>query len=372
MTRSMPIRYLALVTLGVLMGAIEQSSAETPSKILDSIPEGSIAENRNPIPMERKLSKLRTVTTPSLEQSRDLRGLPRIVQGNIGDQSSPPGSIPVQVDVRPENYGTGNISTINHYTDNLVLNPNVFPYRPTGWFRFSNYAGASMRCTAALIAPSIIVTAGHCVHKGGGGAPYWNKSGSFTPAYDSGTAPYGSAIVDSLYTTSGWFNYGSLDKGYDVALVVLKKKTGTTSQIGTATGWYGFCYSSCLQTYWHNTQLGYPGNYYSGAKMTQGEHLEYSDGFDYRSGSGMEGGSSGGPHLANLGSISDSSTNLGAYTSRNVVFAVTSWGYISSSIKIQGYSPLSGPNNSNNFVSMWNAACARARLLHGSTACALL
>ena len=86
----------------------------------------------------------------------------------------------------------------------------------------------------------------------------------------------------------------------------------------------------------------------------------------------MQGGSSGGPHVANIGEISDSSSNKGQWANRNVVFAVTSWGYIDESLKIQGASTLSGPNNSNNFKQLYNSACNVSRSLHGSGSCSLL
>jgi hypothetical protein len=105
--------------------------------------------------------------------------------------------------------------------------------------------------------------------------------------------------------------------------------------------------------------------------MTMGQHLEIRSpsGGDYIFGSGMQGGSSGGPHIANLGRIRDSSAEPGEYPYRNVVFGVTSWGYNDESIKIQGASSLSGPDNSNKFRKMYNRACAIAKNAHGGSSC---
>lgn len=275
-------------------------------------------------------------------------------------------------EIAPQNYGAGKLGTVNQYSDNYVASYNQYPYRTTGWFTFTTYNGGSFRCSAALISKSILLLAGHCVHKGGGGNAYWIKSGTFYPAYANGAQPYSYATVAAAYTTNGWFNTGSLDQGYDVALAVLNKRANTSNEMGAYTGWLGICVSSCLQTYWQNTEIGYPGNYYNGKYMTEGRHLEYSDGRDYRSGSGMEGGSSGGPHVANLGDLSDTSTNKGQWPYRNVAFAATSWGYTDASQKIQGYSTTSGPGNTNNFKGMWNSACTRARALHGTGSCNLL
>ncbi len=105
--------------------------------------------------------------------------------------------------------------------------------------------------------------------------------------------------------------------------------------------------------------------------MTQSEHLERSNTRDLLLGTGMRGGSSGGPHVANLGDIVDDTFDRGRFAARNWVFAVTSWGYVSEGPKLQGASTLSGPGNANNFKNLFNAACARARALHGVRSCHL-
>jgi len=197
-------------------------------------------------------------------------------------------------------------------------------------------------------------------------------SGTFYPAYANAASRYGRATANRLYTTSGWYNTGALDQGYDVALVVLNKKVGTKREIGIATGTLGFCYNNCLQNYWYNSQLGYPGNYDKGAYLNQSEHLEISDKRDYTYGTGMGGGSSGGAHIANLGSLNVTSGTPGQWNTRNVLFAVTSWGYADETIKIGGASSLSGPSNSNNFKTMYNNACTQSRSMHGTRSCTLI
>lgn len=179
-------------------------------------------------------------------------------------------------------------------------------------------------------------------------------------------------MASSFLTTAGWYDRGELDQGYDVGLVVLAKRTGTKREIGADTGHFGFCHTDGLQPYWAPTRLGYPSNYHQGAQMTQGEHLERSNGRDFLHGSGMRRGSSGGPHIVNSGEISDPATSRGLFTARNGIFAVTSWGYVGESFKAQGASSLSGPRNANSFQKMFNPACTRARTLHGPGSCALL
>lgn len=329
------------------------------------------------LPQQRTLKTLRRVQTPSLEAGAESKApAPVIMPGHEGGPVIPHKAAAAQAEGRiaPQDYGVRQLRTVNHYSDNLVP-PAItasFPYRTTGWFTFKTHDKKNFRCSAALISRSILLTAGHCVHDGGGGSAFWITEGTFYPAFADGPSGYGSATAAAFFTTPGWFRRGALDKGYDVALVVLNKRMDTATEIGTHTGWLSVCLENCLHPFWQNTQLGYPGNYYNGLHMTEGRHLEYSDGFDYRSGSGMEGGSSGGPHIANIGSIADSSDSQGRYTRRNVAFAVTSWGYTDASVKIQGYSSTSGPNNINEFKAMYNSACNKARELHGPASCRLV
>lgn len=284
--------------------------------------------------------------------------------------AAPPGAI------APQNFGTGNLSTIYHYSDSLV-DPELdddAPWRWAGRFTFVTAAGEAVFCSGAMISSSIMLTAGHCVHQGGSlpGRPKdkgWIKSGTYTPAFRNGAAPYGSATANHFLTTSGWYDKGEIDRGYDVALVVLNKRSGTPREIGADTGWFGFCHTNCLQPYGHLSQLGYPVNYYDGSQMTQSEHLERSNTRDLLLGTGMRGGSSGGPHVANLGEIRDSALDRGRFPDRNWVFGVTSWGYIGEGSKLQGASSLSGPANGNKFKELFNSACAQARALHGFRSC---
>lgn len=316
-------------------------------------------------PMLRQAKKLRPKIANMLAAKSTAAG-PRIMAPT--SKSSAAGGM------APQNYGSGNQNTIFHYTDGLVVTNLVLNwyYRVTGHFLFLASDGGWYRCTASLIGKGIMLTAGHCIHDGGNGSSGWIQEGYFYPARYGDTYVFGSADAIELHTTSGWFNEGFIDEGYDVGLVVLGKRNGYNFPMGDYLGYYNFCYSNCLQDYWYLTQLGYPGNYYDGRYMTRGQHLETSDGWDFIYGSGMQGGSSGGPHISNHFFLSDSTSDLGQYTTRNVVFAVTSWGYVSDSIKIQGASSLSGPNNSNNFPAMFNAACATSRSLHSSENCGTL
>ena len=243
--------------------------------------------------------------------------LPLILNRSIGSRRSGSGGRTAQagpvrpaaeaaVPIMPQNFGYGAFQSVYHYSDYLVGSDaqNEAPYRFSGWFYFTNANGTLSRCTASLISRSILVTAGHCVHDGGNYSAGFIQSGTYYPAYRYGESPlFGSASAAWAITTWGWYSQGRLDQGYDVGLVVLNKRVGTTTEIGNYTGWYGACFYYCLQRVWYNSQVGYPQNYYDGLALTQSEHLEISDGRDYIYGSGMQGGSSGGPHVANFGEL---------------------------------------------------------------------
>jgi glutamyl endopeptidase len=352
-------------------------SAHLVSPELSDADAQALLRRAKPMPMPRLARMPAEATAPILPFVDDGAPLPEAISGERGLREkasgngvqAPPGGEPV----RPEDHGRTSASTIYHYTDNLVdteLN-NDYPYRAVGWFVFTSHTGGTFRCTAQLISRSILVTAGHCVHGGGGGAARWIRSGYFIPGYANGGALR--ATATTVYTTAGWFSVGALDRGYDVGVVVLAKPAGSTTEIGATTGFLSFCPSNCLQRYWYLTQLGYPGNYYGGAFLTESEHVTASNSRDYMYGTGMEGGSSGGAHIANMGELSVfSAGSPGAWPFRNVVFAVTSWGYTDRTLKLGGASSLSGPGNANNFPGMFNAACTQARTLHGTGSCSLI
>jgi V8-like Glu-specific endopeptidase len=288
--------------------------------------------------------------------------------------------------VAPQNYGNGNLNTIYHYNDYLQFPfPATYaPYRQAGQLLFQAADGGWYTCTAALIQRTILITAGHCVHDGENGVNGWNRDGYFYPAYAQNyprtNQYYGWCQTVRYATTDGWFNNGSIQQGYDVAMAICGRlwqgsNTAVRGQFpGVALGWFGFCYENCTMGYNFLTQIGYPANYYDGGQMTISQHIEetaLSGGPDYLYGTGMRGGSSGGPHIQNIGEIRDSAF-AGYNTARNIIYAVTSWGYVSDIYKVQGASPISGPGNTNNAQAMFNGLCQNSRNWFGAWTCQFL
>lgn len=378
-----PVRVAALCMAFAVLSAGDASAAERKSLPPTAEPSAREAAEIDRIARPRRQalsSRPAALGAPSgadtaTEAAATGGGAPEIRRGTAGTgtpsrQSFMPGFRPRsgRGDVAPENYGRGNGNTIYQYTDLKVPDAvsDDHPYRAAGYFTFKASDGNWYWCTASLISNSILVTAGHCVHDGGNKDKGWIRQGYFYPARSKDRYPYGRAKVREVFTTDGWYDHGRLDRGYDVGLVVLDTRGNTGREIGRDTGTLAFCHKNCLSKYAFLSGLGYPSNYYKGEQMSEGHHLAESDRFDFAYGSGMQGGSSGGPQVANLGVLD---AKGGGAPERNVVFAVTSWGYIDKSIMIQGASSLSGPNNENGFKGMFNDACAAARRLHGKNSC---
>ncbi len=308
---------------------------------------------------------------------------PELVPGHPGTAPNlferggfdPPGGLDLpggEEGIAPENYGQGNLDTMYHYNDYLQVPHPVryYPYRAVGKVYYRNVGGNAGWCTGALIERSMIVTAGHCVHEGGSGNAGWYSSVVFVPAADGALEPYGRCNGNYLITTDQWFDDGEYAVGHDVAIIGCGKKVGSTFEIGRATGTFGHCASGCLLPYWFFTQIGYPMNYYFGNNMTVSQHLSEGTSYpEYYYGTGMGKGSSGGPHVSNIGWLQDSSGNFGQWSGRNFIFAVTSWVWTDPRWKAQGASTLSGPDDSNNWKVMYNWICNNLRANIGRYAC---
>ena len=141
----------------------------------------------------------------------------------------------------------GQESVIGQDTRVRVNPTTTYPARATVLITFS--AG---RCTGWLINVNTVVTAGHCVHPGGGGAFYPTGSYLVFPGRNGTSSPYGSCTARWLASVTAWTVNG--DDRYDYGAIKLN------CSIGNTTGWYGYFWTSAALTGLPTIINGYPGD----------------------------------------------------------------------------------------------------------------
>lgn len=263
-------------------------------------------------------------------------------------------------------YGTGGVpfttARVNSFTMQVSKD---WPYAAAGKLFFKKANGSSYICSASLIKKGLVVTAAHCVFDWGKTDKGWYNNHSFVPAYNNGSAPYGTWSSQRIYILNSYYNgttsacaQNGVVCNNDIAIIVLAPQS--SKYPGTSTGYYGYAYDGYGFTGGKTliNQLGYPGNLDIAQLMERSDSQGTTNSSMANNtviGSLMEGGSSGGPWLNNLGiAASNSSTSASAKDS-NIVVGVTSWGYgAPNSQKTQGATQFT----SNNIKSLVDQACA--------------
>jgi len=237
-----------------------------------------------------------------------------------------------------------------------------YPFTAVGRL-FFNISGSTYVCSASMIKPGVVVTAAHCVSSFGQNTYYTDFQ--YIPVYSNGAAPLGvwtpSYVAAPTKYLNGTTTCSPLGPGVvcedDVAVMVLKPKNGkfageSTGYLGY--GWDGAGFSS--EDLAHLTQLGYPVASDSGEIMQRTDSQAFVDADMAGNtviGSEMQGGSSGGPWVADWG-IAAKGAGLRPQPTHNVVVGVTSWGWTDTRVKQQGAAPFL----STNIVPLVDAACA--------------
>ncbi|MEO1659085.1 MAG: trypsin-like serine protease [Pseudomonadota bacterium] len=255
------------------------------------------------------------------------------------------------------------------------------PYRQTGKL-FMDFQGSLFVCSASVIRPGLVLTAAHCVHDFGLGDAGFADEVFFEPARHNDDLPYGTWTVQSIIIPGVYFN--GTDRCLpdapgivcenDIAILVMDSRMnedGVEEEIGDVVGRYGLYQNDTGYTALggdgdlsaHLTELGYPSAGYTGVRMIQNESIAVQDSAfalgpdtDFNQvviGTNMTGGSSGGPWIHNFGKSDGYEGTPAVDSNRNRVAAVTSWGFVDDSIKIQGASrfghnaafPEGGPTN---------------------------
>ena len=297
---------------------------------------------------------------------------PSVSPGETGNgKKSPvvltaPTSLTSDTSVTPQEFGTSNhVFTTSRVNAKGNTTSKYYPYRAAGKL-FFNIGASTFVCSASLIKRGVIVTAAHCVADFGAKRFYSNWR--FVPAYNNGTAPYGTWTAKTAYVLTSYFNgtdscaQSGVICQNDVAVLTLNAQG--KAYPGTKTGWLGYgtngySYNKSGQVL--ISQLGYP------VALDKGTLMERTDSQGYTAksfsnntiiGSLQTGGSSGGPWVVNLGiAPSLNGTSFGTAANHNVVVGVTSWGYVSTAIKQQGASRFT----SSNLPVLIKAACATTK-----------
>lgn len=234
----------------------------------------------------------------------------------------------------------------------------TYPTRATGklWFEKVPGSGSWWVCSASMVKPGIVATAGHCVSSGSGS---WYGSFHFVPGYRNGVAPYGVwSSWASATTTSEWFyGGGGVPNCGDYSLIVFNKNS-SGYRIGDYTGWLGWQYPSLIGR--HITALGYPNNLDSGA-INHRVDAQTTSGSNNTGlwGSDMTGGSSGGAIVLNFRKAYTSSSPLPLDNGDNRLVSVVSYGPVATDPKYQGGSVFDSrfPTMLNNMCTSFAWAC---------------
>lgn len=257
--------------------------------------------------------------------------------------------------VSPQDFGTSKLPFSTARADLYSENTNtVYPYRATGKLFFKE-GTASFICTASLIKPGVVVTAGHCVADYGKSTFY--SGWQFVPGYRDGVAPFGVwsvhyAIVLTNYLkgTDNCAQYGVVCPD-DVALLVLNSQKGAFA--GDFAGWYSYGWNGYgfINGATQITQLGYPGCLDNDLYMERNDSRGFTSSSNSNNtiiGSLMCAGSSGGPWLVNFGLPPVlTGTSFGSAAGYQTVVGVTSWGANNVSVKEQGAAPFTSGNIEN-------------------------
>ena len=243
-------------------------------------------------------------------------------------------------------------------------------FRPlTGklWMRFGE---SWYVCTASVIDKNLLVTAAHCVHNYGQMGSGLADEVVFEAARHEKKAKAKTWKALDWYIPSVYYNGNDTCTSpgvvceNDIAIVVIDNKKGIADKLKghfnyavDDYSYIAFMDGECTQI----TQLGYPVALDGGVRMIRTDSLGCQDApSNVVIGSDQTGGSSGGPWFVNFGTdyVSASSTPTDAAMN---IMAVTSWGYTSNSIKIQGSSRFARNTtytSESNISSLHGSACS--------------
>jgi V8-like Glu-specific endopeptidase len=233
-----------------------------------------------------------------------------------------------------------------------------YPNSTVGKLYFSDpRTGGNFSCSASVLRPRIIVTAGHCTAKPSTTAAnrYFYHNYLFIPAFNRGAAPYKEWTPSQEWVTNAWYeSNGAVPNTQDVGILIANDQTiGTTvTKIGSVTGWLGYETNALSDN--NVTMLGYPCNLDSCTEMELTNAQTFGSGGSntYIYGSAMSHGESGGPWLQDYGVAPTGSPAPSSPLGLNYLVAVTSYGPVATGPEYLGASELDST-----FLTLLSDAC---------------
>jgi V8-like Glu-specific endopeptidase len=134
-----------------------------------------------------------------------------------------------------------------------VSRTNEYPWRCIASLLITAADGTSWIGTAWLVAPRLLLTAGHCVymHNQGG----WVNQIEVIPGRNGIDRPFGSCIANNVRSVLGWTN--NRDRNYDYAAILLPENC----RYGDQLGWFGYAVKGDDELKSLTINLsGYPGD----------------------------------------------------------------------------------------------------------------
>ena len=366
------VGWVVLTVFGLSAYAQEPVQLENSSVITDSesiFPEDWTSENlKNAKPLELPISQAKLqIPIEQVQESIDASEQTSIVDGPAAVTKEAKGNLEFQLfsmhedsmqatapTPQPQDVGKKGapFSSSRLVPFDARLS---YPYKLVGKLYFQK-SNARWTCSGAVVGPRLVLTAGHCVHRGSGDDDGFYKGFLFVPAHNAGNAPFGAWSWSWIVTTGSWNNSnGNVPNRGDIAIIEFedKKVDGELRKLGNQLGgWFGYRTNNLKNN--HTKKIGYPGNFDNGQIMRQVDSEDFGSGRNGTRlyGSDMRDGSSGGPWVMNFGDNGrDESSGLEPWRPNRIV-GVTSYGFESTAQKVQGSSILG-----KEFLKIYDMAC---------------
>jgi hypothetical protein len=195
----------------------------------------------------------------------------------------------------------------------------AYPYSTVGRLTFTIPGQGTASCSAAVINRRLVLTAGHCVHRGSEDTLGFYTNFMFTPAYHNGQAPFGAWTATAYAVTGAWAaGKGIYPNPGDFGILEIADQQG--KRIGDVTGRLNVLPNHLFPNI--VTSLGYPSNIDGGKLMHQvvSQGIGPTGARTYAYGSDMQ-GAGGGPWVQSFGRPGAGQSGI-----FNAVVGVTSFG----------------------------------------------